>query len=236
MSARKMLVWVVVGGVSLMLCAGCRPRTKSDVRHYRQVIRQLDEKSGRLALENSTLRAKLDQSKLMIEMLKNEGGVLGQLNEDLKRKLIEIMEGELPGMMTLDSKGTISLAGKVLFKSGHYEVRPAGKTLLKKIAGVLKDEDAVLRIDGHTDNVRVKYAKRRGIKDNRHLSAMRAYSVIKVLRQSGVDPRRLFLSGYGEYWPVADNDTKEGRQKNRRVDIVVLPPRAISIPDASAAP
>lgn len=233
MNARKVLVWGVVLGSSLIFCTGCRPRRRGDVERYKELIKQLDGKASRLALENSRLRADLAEAQLMIRMVEEKGGVWKQLSEDLKRKL-EAEFGHEPGVTV--GPTSVTIAGRVLFKSGRYEIRPEGRVLLKKIADVLKDEKEVLRIDGHTDNVKIKYARQRGITSNRHLSAMRALSVIKVLKQNGIDPRRLFLAGYGEHWPVADNETEKGRQRNRRVEIVVLPPRAIAIPTGNAEP
>lgn len=230
MSARKLVVWVVVLGSSLVLCAGCRPRRRGAIA-YKRVISQLEEKASRLAMENTQLRGDLAESKLMIELLKKEGNTLRGLSTELEEELRARLAG-LPGVVV--SRSGISVAGRVLFKSGHYELRPEGKTLLKTIANALEDGEEVLRVDGHTDNVAIKHARRRGIKSNRHLSVMRALSVIDVLKDNGVDPNRLFLAGYGEYWPIASNDSKDGRQQNRRVEIVVLPPRAMAISGVSA--
>lgn len=226
MSARKLVVWVVVLGSSLIFCAGCKPRRRGDLA-YKRVISRLEEKASRLAMENTRLRADLDGAKLLIELLKKEGNAWKSLSDGLDAELRNIFkEG---GPVTVTSRG-LSVQGRVLFKSGHYELRPEGKKILKQVADALKDKQEVLRIDGHTDNVAIKHARKRGIESNRHLSAMRALSVIDVLKVNGVDPRRLFLAGYGEYWPIAGNESKDGRQQNRRVEIVVLPPRAMAIP------
>ena len=229
MSTRKLAVWVVVLGSSLVFCAGCRPRRRGDLA-YKRVINQLEEKASRLALENSRLRADLAEAKLMIELLKKEGNALTMLSKELEAELLKIFGTE--GPITVTDRG-LSVRGRVLFKSGHYELRPEGKKILKQVADALKDKQEVLRIDGHTDNIPVKHARKRGIKSNRHLSAMRALSVIEALKASGIDPRRLFLAGYGEYWPIADNKSKDGKQQNRRVEIIVLPPRIMAMPGAA---
>ncbi len=226
MSARKLVVWVIVLGSSLIFCAGCRPRRRGDLA-YKRVISRLEEKASRLAMENTRLRADLDGAKLLIELLKKEGNAWKSLSDGLEKELIDAFAG-VEGVDVIG--GRIRVAGRVLFKSGHYELRPEGKKILKQVADALKDKQEVLRIDGHTDNVVIKHARKRGIKSNRHLSVMRALSVIDVLKGNGVDPRRLFLAGYGEHWPIASNESKGGRQQNRRVEIVVLPPRAMAIP------
>ncbi len=227
MRSGRTIGWIVMLMVALMLTSGCRTKQRSNAGYYKQVIRQLDEKAGRLAVENSRLRADVSEARLVIEMLKKEGGVYRGLSEDLKRKLIATL-GEEKGVTI--SEGGLSVAGQVLFKSGHSDIRPTGKTLLKKIAAVLKDGNEVLRIDGHTDNVPIKHARKRGIKSNRHLSAMRALSVIETMKANGIASRRMFLAGFGEYWPVDSNSTVGGRQNNRRVEILVLPPRALQAP------
>ena len=230
MRTRKLAVWVVVLGSLLVFCAGCRPRRRGDIA-YKRVINQLEEKASRLAMENTRLRADLAEAKLMIELLKKEGSAWETLSDELEAELRARFAGLKDVTVT---RGGISIEGRVLFKSGHYELRLEGKKLLKKVAEALKDKQEVLRIDGHTDNVAIDKSRRRGIKSNRHLSAMRALSVIDVLRANGVDPRRLFLAGYGEHWPIASNKSKDGRQQNRRVEIIVLPPRAMAIPGVKA--
>jgi chemotaxis protein MotB len=94
---------------------------------------------------------------------------------------------------------------------------------LDKVAAVLTTtvSDLNIGIEGHTDNVPIKYS---GWKSNWELSTARALSVLHYLEDSkNIDPKRLSATGYGEFQPVTVNDTPEGRQKNRRVEIVILP-------------
>ncbi len=119
------------------------------------------------------------------------------------------------------------IAGRVLFPSGEFELTPSGKEALLKIAKILKEQagNSVLRIDGHTDNVKVRIPNDKGIRDNEHLSALRSYMVYKVLvGAGGLDAKRVFFAGWGESKPIADNSSEEGRKKNRRVEILILPP------------
>ncbi len=225
MSARKLVVWVVVLGSSLIFCAGCRPRRRGDA--YKLVISRLEQKASSLAMENTRLRSDLEGAKLLIELLKKEGRAWESLSDGLEKDLRARFAGVEGVTITRDG---VAVEGRVLFKSGRYELRPEGKKILRQVANALKDKQEVLRIDGHTDNVAIKYALKRGIKSNRHLSAMRALSAINVLEANGIDPRRLSLAGYGEYRPIASNESKDGRQQNRRVEIVILPPRTMAIP------
>jgi chemotaxis protein MotB len=117
----------------------------------------------------------------------------------------------------------IDISDKLLFKSGSYDVTEAAKTVLGKVATVLKAQpDIEFMVEGHTDN---KPFKRPGaLTDNWDLSVKRATSVVRILQnQYGLDPAHITAAGRGEYVPVAANDTEEGRSANRRTRIVILP-------------
>lgn len=117
----------------------------------------------------------------------------------------------------------IDISDKLLFKSGKYEVTPQAKTVLGKVAAVLKNQaDIEFMVEGHTDNV--PYVGGGALTDNWDLSVRRATSVVKILqKQYGLDPAKMAAAGRGEFKPVADNSTKEGKAANRRTRIVILP-------------
>jgi len=137
------------------------------------------------------------------------------LNQEIKDKQVRLQMME---------KGlVITVVGDLLFDSGKAKIRPEAYSLLDKVAVVLKENvpQFDVGIEGHTDNVPIKLS---GWKSNWELSTARALSVLHFLVENkGIDPERISAIGYGEYHPVASNDTKEGRQLNRRVEIVVLP-------------
>lgn len=116
----------------------------------------------------------------------------------------------------------ISLADNMLFKSGSYEISPNAMDILDKIAKIIKDyKNYSVLVEGNTDNVPIN---RPNIRNNWDLSTLRASSVVLVLQNKfGVDPSRLTAGGRGEYNPVASNDTPEGRQLNRRTQIIITP-------------
>lgn len=116
----------------------------------------------------------------------------------------------------------ISLADNMLFKSGSYQISPRAMDVLSKIAKIIKDyRDYDVLVEGNTDNVPIS---RPNIRNNWDLSALRASSVVQVLQDDfGVDPSRLTAGGRGEYNPIASNDTAEGRQLNRRTQIIITP-------------
>ncbi|MBN8673750.1 MAG: OmpA family protein [Chitinophagales bacterium] len=117
----------------------------------------------------------------------------------------------------------IDISDKLLFKSGKYEVTSQAKTVLGKVAAVLKNQpDIEFMVEGHTDNV--PYVGGGVLADNWDLSVKRATSIVKILqKQYGLDPAKMAAAGRGEYKPVADNSTKEGKAANRRTRIVILP-------------
>ena len=116
----------------------------------------------------------------------------------------------------------IDISDKLLFKSSKYEITPQAKEVLGKVAAVLKNQpDIEFMVEGHTDNV----AYSNGVLlDNWDLSVKRSTAVVRILQnQYGLDPKKMAAAGRGEYNPVADNSTAQGKAKNRRTRIVILP-------------
>lgn len=115
----------------------------------------------------------------------------------------------------------ISIADKLLFKSGSYNVTSKAKEVLAKVAKVVNSKpDFECMVEGHTDNVPYK----KGVLiDNWDLSVKRSTSIIRVLQELGVDPGQLIAAGRSHYVPLVENDTAENKGINRRTRIVVLP-------------
>lgn len=115
---------------------------------------------------------------------------------------------------------SLTLNGALLFDSGSAEIKEDSKPVLEKVAMILsKYKDHIIEIEGHTDNVPIHTVK---YSDNNELSSFRALSVFNYLLEvSDLDPSTLKHSGRGEYVPVADNSTPEGRMRNRRVEIKI---------------
>jgi len=114
----------------------------------------------------------------------------------------------------------ISLAGNMMFDSGKADLRAEGLLLLDTLADGLRPLPNELRIEGHTDDIAITTLL---YPSNWELSSARATNVARYLGERGsIAPARLIAAGYGENRPVAPNDTRDGRARNRRVDIVVL--------------
>ncbi len=115
----------------------------------------------------------------------------------------------------------ISIADKLLFKSGSYNVTNAAKDVLAKVAKVVNSKpDFECMIEGHTDS---RSYKKGDLLDNWDLSVKRSTSIIRVLQELGVNPGQLIAAGRSSYVPLVDNDTAENRAINRRTRVVVLP-------------
>jgi len=117
----------------------------------------------------------------------------------------------------------ITFVAEILFDSGKAKLRKEAFSVLSKVARVINENvpDMDIGIEGHTDNIPIRFS---GWKSNWELSSARAMSVLHYLvDESSVAPTRVTAIGAGEYRPMASNDTKEGRQFNRRVEVIILP-------------
>ena len=117
----------------------------------------------------------------------------------------------------------ITISDELLFKSGSYWVNPKANKLLEKIAKVVKSEPSMeVLVEGHTDDQTI--VEDSYLEDNWDLSVRRATSIVRVLQDKyGVDGKQLIASGRSSYMPLNDNETAEGREKNRRTRILILP-------------
>jgi chemotaxis protein MotB len=143
----------------------------------------------------------------------------------LSRKLGELsidpmLKGKI--QIRMEPRGlVVSLAEAGFFASGSSGIRPDAVEPLLALARTFDDPAFHLTIEGHTDNIPVKNTK---FASNWELSTARASTVIALLiEKGGIPPSRVTAAGYGQYKPVAPNDTEDGRARNRRVDIVVAP-------------
>jgi chemotaxis protein MotB len=124
----------------------------------------------------------------------------------------------------------VELSENILFDSGRADLKAEGQTALTEVASVLSSiQDRDFQIAGHTDNIPIKSAR---FPSNWHLSTARALTVTTYLAEHGVTEKRLSAAGYADTQPAAANDTPEGRQQNRRIEIVLMP-NLDELPDLS---
>lgn len=143
--------------------------------------------------------------------------------EDLKSEVdASLQDGDMSGAVStsIDMRGlVIRMNNAILFDSGSAEIQTNEETLIK-LAQLINSLDNYVRIEGHTDTVPINSSI---YPSNWELSSARATRVVQLfIEKCGFSPDKLVAVGYGEYRPVADNGTPEGRAKNRRIDIIVL--------------
>ncbi|OKS85364.1 OmpA/MotB family protein [Mucilaginibacter polytrichastri] len=199
------------------------------------------EKSNTLALQdalnkclNSSSQGNVNISKLVDEInssnkyiqqlvnTKNKSDSLNMvLTNNLTRSLSQ-QETKDVDVQVLKGVVYISLSDNMLYKSGSYELTDKAGATLSKIAKIITDYSGYdVLIEGNTDNLPIS---QKNIRNNWDLSALRASSVVMALQNTyNVDPKRLTAGGRGEYNPIADNMTNDGKAKNRRTQIIITP-------------
>lgn len=200
---------------------------------YIQKARRTDE----LEIENANLRNRIAQlqkekSKEVKQVYEQKEKELSEL-ERAKRELEESLKkeiGEYKAKLQMTERGlVITFVSEIFFDSGKDKVKEDGKATLDKVAEVLNRDvpNSGVAVEGHTDNDPIKYS---GWKSNWELSSARALAVLHYLvDECKVKPQRLSANGYGEFHPVASNDSTQNKQKNRRVEIVILPSKVSKV-------
>ena len=147
--------------------------------------------------------------------------------ENARRSMEERLKGSGASVRIKEGKISVMLPSSILFNSGQTKLKKAAKNSLTKVCNVLKKDfpNATIRIEGHTDSDPLKRTKKL-YNSNWELSALRAANVLHYLVDScKLDPKKLYVAGFGKHQPVASNKSKGGKKKNRRVEIVVLTDR-----------
>lgn len=191
----------------------------------KELQKALSESISQGGANISKLVDEINASNKYIKQLVDAKTKSDSLNMALTNKLTKsLSKEELKDVDVQVLKGVvyISLNDNMLYQSGSYEISPKAAETLSKIAKIITDyKDYEVLIEGNTDNVPIA---KTNIRNNWDLSALRASSVVQELQNKyGVNPSRLTAGGRGEYNPVADNETADGRAKNRRTQIIITP-------------
>ena len=194
-----------------------------------QALKQLEDLSVITATQAESIRKSM-------ENIGAKDSYIQTLQQQMARKdslnmaLVMNLKGAIGDLSDQDinikvDKGVvyIDISDKLLFKTAKYDVTPQAKAVLGKVATVLKNQPEIeFMVEGHTDNV--VYRGGGQLLDNWDLSVKRATSVVRILQKEyGLDPAKMAAAGRGEYKPVADNSSSDGRSANRRTRIVILP-------------
>jgi chemotaxis protein MotB len=188
-----------------------------------------DEQITQLSNQNAELTSQLDEiNRQYAEALEKANNPLPQ---ELANELTEFASRNADVLSFEQEKGIIKFKSDVSFPAGSVELTPKAQEAITKLAKILNDKgvsDYELMIAGHTDAMPVSRAEtiKAGHRDNWYLSAHRAIAVGKALQKNQVSAYRLAMVGYADQRPVASNATEDGRAKNRRVELLILPTKA----------
>jgi len=222
-------VWPGASVLIIAILAACLwSQARQEERDLAALKEQLAQKTAALATaqtDNTGLQQQLaglqanfaDLEKEKDQAVQSAKGLEDEMRTDLESKDVTISK--------LQGKLTVNILDRILFDSGEAELKPDGQAVMLKIAAFLAlHPELKIHVIGHTDNVPIRGNARNRFPTNWELSAARALAAVRFLTErAGVDPRRLGAVGYGEFRPVADNSTPEGRARNRRIAITILP-------------
>jgi chemotaxis protein MotB len=200
-----------------------RAALEQQLRDLQQQKTTLENDRAALERDQAKLRAQneaLESQRLqLLSASKQSQSRYDTLLADLNQ---EVQKGQLQVRRYKDML-TVDVAEQLFFDSGRAALKETGKEVLKKVADAIKSyEDKAIRVVGHTDNVPITGGLQKVFPSNWELSAARATTVVRFLQDSGIAPDRLLATGRAEYAPVAPNDSPEGRQKNRRIEITLI--------------
>jgi chemotaxis protein MotB len=198
---------------------------RANVKVLQDALNKCLNSTNQGSVNISKLVDEINSSNKYIQQLVNAKSKSDSLNMVLTNNLTRsLSQQELSDVDVKVLKGVvyISLADNMLYKSGSYEISDKAGATLSKIAKIIKDYNTYdVLIEGNTDNVP---NTQKNIRNNWDLSALRASSVVQSLQTTyGVEPKRLTAGGRGEYNPIADNNTPDGKSKNRRTQIIITP-------------
>lgn len=195
--------------------------SRADIVKFQEVATQLSKafKVDVLQANNSTSAFDTGSIPTIIGGLAGVGATLG---EELVSFAEQEQIGDQISVEASEDGVVIRMAGAFVFTSGTSGIRPDAQRALEAVAQQIRNVDNLVRVEGHTDNIPTSDQAR--YDSNMELSLARAGAVLEFLVNEGdIEPKRLTASGYGDTLPIADNATPEGRTKNRRTEIWILP-------------
>jgi len=184
---------------------------------------------------NDNKKNPIEQNKLLLEQQSNKYDRIGvdyeviptvqeianmeMISDEVEKKLKSLVDQDLVNIHKTNKGVEIEIKSNILFGSGQAVLQKSAKPALEQIAKVIGPLQNPVNVEGFTDNVPISTLV---FPSNWELSAARAANVVHLFSKLGIDPNRMSAIGYGEFKPVASNDTPEGREKNRRINIIVL--------------
>lgn len=243
MTMRARLLGAALALGALGLGAGCNPELANENAQLKEINaeyemevvdlrRQLDALRNQplptvpedprvrtLQIEVDKLNEQLGTYQRMVNLLKGRVRLAEKL-EDQLRDLAERFGGEY-------DNNRLALPGDYFFDSGQWKVSSQGREALRRFFEVMRNnglaDSMTIMITGHTDSDPVRHARKRGVRDNRHLSVLRSLAVLEELKDMGYPAEKMYPTGWGDLRPQAANDSSAGKARNRRVEIYIDP-------------
>lgn len=235
--------------LSLLFATSCVSSRKyadavNEQKKMKEQASSLEAKNQTLQSDNGKLQQQLTELKQLLDQkqkdfdsnkaqLAKEQSILNDLRKALQMEQSEIgsikqevcsaLKCFAPDELSVKEKDGelyVSMYDKLLFPTGSTVVNKRGKEALKMLSDVLRKNNMMIMVEGHTDSIPIHNTK---FRDNWDLSVLRSTSVIRVLINDKVAPSRIIASGKGKYHPFDTNRTENGRKLNRRTDIVLVP-------------
>jgi chemotaxis protein MotB len=220
------LGWIIAGILAVLFIAALLfwGTAAGKVRGLKLLRSQLDDAHASLAgalAENQKNQDQITALQSQVADLQKDKEMAGQMAKGLEDEMRASLESKDVTISKLQGKLTVNILDRVMFDSGEAILKPDGESVMRKIAAILAEHPELkIHVIGHTDNmpIRSRFAS------NWELSTARALAAVHFLiEKAAVDPHRVGAVGYGEYRPIADNATAEGRARNRRIAITILP-------------
>lgn len=205
--------------------------SQADTEALKQAIVQEQQKASSLEQEIAEMKQQLASLKLDLEQASSEveqersrlKDEFDRLQQELDK---EVSSREIAIEQVKDKFTVIRVGDQILFDSGSSQLKPRGREVLSLIAATLgKFPGRQVRVEGHTDNKPIVNARTKSrYPTNWELSSARATAAVRYLIDNGgLDPKRVIAAGLGEHHPIDSNETSEGRARNRRIEIVLMP-------------
>jgi len=224
------LGWIVAGilAVLLMVALLLWGTARARQRDLQALSPKLDAANASLAsalADNEAAKAQVTALQTQVADLQKEKAAAGQKANALEDEMRSNLESKDVTISKLQGKLTVNILDRVMFDSGEAILKPDGESVMRKIAAILAGHPELkIHVIGHTDNVPIRPEARSRFASNWELSTARALAAVHFLTEkAAVDPHRVGAVGYGEYRPIADNATVEGRARNRRIAVTILP-------------
>jgi len=197
---------------------------KFELRQEKTAVTEKEQSIAELDLlkrqTETDLKEQLAEKEARIEELtRTRRDIEESLKEQIEQRDIKIEE--------IEGKLKVIFIDKILFSSGSVKVKAKGREVLLKLADSFKDDkNQNIVVEGHTDDVQIGKSLQSRFPSNWELSTARAAAVVRFLQdKAAIEPERLTASGFGSYQPVTSNETEQGRSQNRRIEIILAPPR-----------